>query len=92
MMRPVAGLGDFDETAMLHGGNARIVFRHGSKAFQSPEEQSGRSDLAVDLRGVCKVVAKRANGASVVVATFSASLGCGGSIKVWFLVVSKQLQ
>src|SRR5579859_6575577 len=48
MMHPVARLWHFDEPAMLHGAHARIVFRHRSKAFQSPEEQRGRGDLAVN--------------------------------------------
>ena len=37
------------------------------KAFQSPEEQRGRSDLAVNLRRIGKDVAKRPDGAGIVI-------------------------
>src|SRR5689334_5834032 len=63
----MAGFGNFDETVVANGVDARIVLRDGSEALKPPEEQGGRGDLAVDLSSIIYMVAEGRDGAHVVI-------------------------
>src|SRR5215469_7620109 len=64
---PVSGFFDLDQAKIANGFDARIVLRHGGKAFCAPEQQRGRGDLSKDLYGVLNVVAVGRESADVVI-------------------------
>src|SRR5215472_17798919 len=66
-MYPVAGVGNFNESAVAYRQKARIGFRHREKTLESPEKKRRAGNLTKQLDGILEVVTKWRYGASEIV-------------------------